>query len=611
MNRSAHKWLMAVPVTAVFCAISAGAALAAGSTEGLADADRVLREAAAPGDPDSAPRRYATLLVLNTAARRVTTVGGARPQPDDVALVGGYNKAAQQLLREAAASGPPGCSGEQCPAQQLTRRAQEMARTPGFAQGVLQRFSTAAWQQAYMPVLFPRSGSTGAVAGGAPERPDVVPTPSQTATAPSPAAAPASPMAPGTTSASQAAPSLSAPAPANPAAGPLPTGFEFLAQMPTVERVLKAVTGADAADTKVQQQATFHFLAMDVLMTMRGGAAQVPPQFSALDRAYKAEVTRLNRELRAEVPQADLPRALMQVMSLPGNAAFKRQTFERFFDAGFTAAYQQKKGEFDSWRTQATARPGDSSPAAGLASPSASGTAAPASATTAPAAPAPQPATPTPARVLRSASGVDMMIAGLAMGEPLSAPRCRSLERPVPPLPLGAGTPQHEAAVRAWERAFDESVRAGKAAQKVTCFADVRAEDFDERGVSVRVAEHLCTDTMSNCVVSALLDQGKLVGVTLRTRGLYSDQALRQDLVEKYGKPTTKRAVSWQNNNGARWEAEALSWNLTDLVVSYRPLEGSIGNHPPNLGFITVLTARGMQLEEQERKRSNTSRPRI
>jgi hypothetical protein len=560
------------------------AAHAAGRTQGLAGAERVLREAASPNDADAPQRRYATLLALAAAARRITTLDGARPLPDDSALVAGYSSAMQQLLREAAASGPPGCAGVDCPAQQLMRRALELARSPGFAQAVLQRFSTPEWQQTNMAMLFARTG--GAPAQGAPAAAESL----------LPAAAPPPPAA-----APSAAP--------EPAAGPLPPEFEFLAKMPTVERVLAEVAGADSVDTKVQQQATFHVLAMDVLLTMRGGAPQVPPQFTALDRAYRAEVTRLDRELRAEVAATALPKVLLQVMSYQGSAAFRHQTLRRFFDAALVAAYEQKRGEFTDWRARPQSRPAAAAtagtPASHPAGPAGAGAAATpvgsagSPATTSAAAPAP----PEQPRAIRSPSGVDMMVVGLAMGEPLKLPRC-------PSSALSGRAPTGEAFLPALQAALQADAQA----EKMTCISGQPDGQFGNRGVTIRIGSGSCPFGM-HCSANALLDQGTLVGVRLSTTGMVVDQQYRNDLVEKYGKPSTREKVSWFNNNGARWEAEELTWRLKGLVVTYNPLVGSVGIFgvlsPPELGVITVFTPRGAQLQEQERKRNDASRPRM
>lgn len=565
-----------VAMAAVFASLAAFSTspCAAGRTEGLADAERVLRDAAAPTEADAAQRRYAALLVLAGAARRVTTLQGARPQPDDTALVAGYNRAMQQLMREAAASGPPACAGEQCPAQQLMRRALELARSAGFAQGVLQKFSTPAWQQANMAALFPRPGAAAPEAGGAP--------------AAGGQSAPTTPLA-------QAQPSSTG--------GPLPAGFEFLARMPSVERVLQEVAGADAVDTKVQQQAAFYILAMDVLLTMRSGAPQVPPQFAALDRAYKAEVTRLDREVRAETGPSSQPQVFRQLMAYQGSTAFKQQLFQRFFDAAFVAAYEQKKAEFERWRVQAQARPGGGGVAAGRSGePGGSGAPGPGAAmgatggaATAAAATAAPPAAP---RVLRSPSGVDMMVFGLAIGEPLQLPRCTV---PRPNVPRGASLADE---VSAGLAAMQES-------RKSTCIQEgaMATWGFGQRGVFVRIGSDRCPPWIGillDCTINALVLDGRLHGVMAKTGGQHTDEQVSRDLKEKYGKPTGVGKITVSNDVGGRWELEELTWELKDLLVVYTPFDGR-----RDVGSVGVFSPEGFRAVKDERKREDARRPRM
>ncbi|MBL8326956.1 MAG: hypothetical protein JNJ89_18555 [Rubrivivax sp.] len=561
------------------------AALAAGRTSGLADVERVLRDAAAATDADAAPRRYATLLVLTSAARRITTLEGARPLPDDTALVAGYSRAMQQLTREAAA-GQPGCAGDQCPAQQLMRRALELARSPGYAQGVLQKFSTPEWQQTNMAALFARTGGAAAEAGPAG---GAVQGASPTAVPPSLAAQ--APAAPAT-----ALPATAA-APAAPAAGPLPPGFEFLGKMPAVERVLGEVSGADAVDTKVQQQATFYFLAMDVLLTMRGGAPQVPSQFTALDRAYKSEVTRLDRELRSELAPGALPRVLLQVMNHQGNVAFKQQSLQRFFDAAFVASYEQKKSEFANWRAQANSRPTGAATVAGPGvSPAGSGGAGSVAAAGTPgtAAPAAAPAAPAAPRVLRSPSGVDMMAFGLPLGEALRLPAC---DRP-------AGGAAAAGAALASLAGMGEG-------PKTTCQAQggPAALLVGENGVSIRLQRSHCPGWINSafdCSVIGMLHGGRLDGVMVVTGGLDAQEQIVKDLREKYGKPSRGQKRTWSNATGGRWEVEELTWDLKDLVVEYRPMGKSTEG-----GTIWVVTAAGRRFIDAESARQDARRPRM
>ncbi len=166
----------------------------------------------------------------------------------------------------------------------------------------------------------------------------------------------------------QQQPTLAAPSPGTAAAptGAPGGGFAFLAEMPSVERVRREILGADAIDTRIQQYAAFHMLAMDFMLTQRGGAHRVPAAFTERDRAYKAEVIRLDRELRSEVTPPSMPAAerpqhwapvFMKLNSYNGNAAFRKMLFKRFFSSAWVASYERNKIEFEKWRTSVNAQP--------------------------------------------------------------------------------------------------------------------------------------------------------------------------------------------------------------------------------------------------------------
>ena len=133
-----------------------------------------------------------------------------------------------------------------------------------------------------------------------------------------------------------------------------------------VERVRAEIVGSDPVDTKVQQYAAFQMLAMDFMLTQRNAVREVPPRFTELDRAYKAEVLRLDRELRAEVAPSTLPPAeaaqrwspiFRQLNGYAASPAFRQQVMQRFFSQEWITSYETKRGAFEQWRANGTAAP--------------------------------------------------------------------------------------------------------------------------------------------------------------------------------------------------------------------------------------------------------------
>lgn len=359
------------------------------------------------------------------------------------------------------------------------------------------------------------------------------------------------------------------------------------------------ITGSDSVDTKVQQYAAFQMLAMDLMLTQRSGAPTVPPAFTELDRAYKAEVLRLDRELRAEVTPPSMQAAerpqqwapiFMKLNSYNGNAAFRQLLFKRFFSPAWVASYERKKGEFEQWRASANAGPATTGgrPAAGP------GTSAGAGAVTAGAAGGAAPGAPAaePPRELRSASGVDMMVLGVPMGKPLGLPRCPQLSG-------------QQAAGQALGALF--GVGEGP---KAICQAEtVAAAVLGGNSIGIVLPRAKCPAWIhmtQACGMSALLHDGRLALVLLVTGGLDFDEQLDRDLREKYGKPTKVKRVTWSNPNGGRWEVEELTWDLKDLFVEYKPM-GKIHT----VGSLTIVTAEGRRHLEAESGRQDAKRPRL
>jgi hypothetical protein len=360
--------------------------------------------------------------------------------------------------------------------------------------------------------------------------------------------------------------------------------------MPSVERVAKEIAGSDAIDTKVQQYAAFQMLAMDFMLTQRGGAREVPPRFTELDRAYKAEVIRLDRELRADVAPSTLPPPeaaqrwsliFRQLHAYAANMAFRQQVMQRFFTPTWIASYETKKGAFEQWRNTAMATAATAAPAAQPVDPASTSRPAPATATAA--------AAESP-RELRSATGVDMMVLGVPMGEPLRLPLCPTTAQGSSPLAT---------TLAGLERAF---------APTTTVCQNVSERSASGRNaVSIKLPSNRCPEWLNIlCLVSGTLHNGRVAQLELGTRGLDVEEGLVEILRAKYGKPSRSKRVKWSNNVGGQWEAEELTWDLKDLVVEFKPMVGR-----RDIGRIFVTTAEGRRFLETERKREDAAQPRL
>lgn len=572
------RLLYCTVASVLWAAFATTDAHAAGTTDGLAEAERVLRESGGSDAQDLQRQRFAALVVLQTAARKVSTVAGAKPTPDDIAKVGGYNRALQHVMREVSQTGTPNCVGEDCPAAQLRRSTAELMRNDAFVRGVFERFATPAWRDTHLATLLNRGGAAN------------------TATAPPPGAMtlPGAAPLPSAPPAQKAEAPRLTPAAVAPAAGAASGDFSFLAEMPAVERVAAEIIGADALDTKVQQHAAFQMLAMDFMLTQRNAARDVPPRFTELDRAYKAEVLRLDRELRAEVAPPGLPPAeaaqrwapiFMRLTGYGANAAFRQQLMQRFFSPAWIDTYERKKGQFEQWRASAlsnTAVARGDAPGAPAATPRPAPGAAPVA--------APAVAATEPPRESRSPSGVDMMVLGVPMGEPLRLPPCPTTV---------TGTSLLADTIAGMERALSTP--------KTTCQNRSGTSASGRNDISIKFPPDRCPEWLNIlCLTSGVLYNGRLAQLMLGTRGLDVEESVVRILRAKYGKPSSSKRVTWSNDSGGRWEAEELAWDLKDLIVEFRPMVAM-----RHVGRITITTAEGRRLLDAETKREEARQPRL
>ena len=200
------------------------------------------------------------------------------------------------------------------------------------------------------------------------------------------------------------------------------------------------------------------------------------------------------------------------------------------------------------------------------------------------------PPPPEPPRELRSSTGVDMMVLGVPMGEPLRLPLCPTTAQGSSPLAT---------ALAGLERAF---------APTTTVCQNISERSASGRNaVSIKLPSDRCPEWLNIlCLVSGTLHNGRVAQLELGTRGLDVEEGLVEILRAKYGKPSRSKRVKWSNNVGGQWEAEELTWDLKDLVVEFKPMVGR-----RDIGRIIVTTAEGRRFLETERKREDAAQPRL
>lgn len=182
------------------------------------------------------------------------------------------------------------------------------------------------------------------------------------------------------------------------------------------------------------------------------------------------------------------------------------------------------------------------------------------------------------------AAGVDTKVFGVPLGEPLSLPRCATanerkretrsndLANPLKNMDLlGAfrgvqtsTTCQSEGAMMA----FMGAILGGKGADRY-----------------IMLSKDSCPN-WAYCEVVASLHEGNLAGVAVMILAGAGEDTVGKQLRAKYGKPTRKETVQYQNEYGARYEVDELEWVLPGLHVEYKP-------GPKGGGVVAIVTETG------------------
>jgi hypothetical protein len=348
------------------------------------------------------------------------------------------------------------------------------------------------------------------------------------------------------------------------------------------ERVLREVSGRDAADTSARRYATLALLqAATRRVATRDGSKAGPEDVARYNEYGKAMQSLLQDAARGGAPDcrgdacpaAQLRRAAAELTRQPD---FVRAAFERFASPAWRAEYMN-------------AAPGR--PAAQAVAPA--GAAGTTAAAAAPPPPAPTAGAPEPTRPVHTAGGVDMTVFGVPMGEPLRLPRC------------AAGSPQQQG-MQALGSLFGVSEGPPTTCQSSSGAAALLGGDS---GIGIHLPRARCPAWIhltQGCALSGVMHNGRLAMVLIVTAGLDADEQIAQDLREKYGKPTSVRRATWSNRQGGRWEVEELTWDLKELYVEYRPM-GKLDD----AGSISIVTAEGRRFLDTEKKRVDAKRPKL
>jgi hypothetical protein len=156
-----------------------------------------------------------------------------------------------------------------------------------------------------------------------------------------------------------------------------------------------------------------------------------------------------------------------------------------------------------------------------------------------------------------AATAADMKVAGLTLGDPLFLPECGAINYPN----ISTETCQME----------ERAIRSGWKITNVFLGRDVKPAMI----VSMR----------------AYLRGELLVAVQFTTNGFDTQFADFNELVEKYGKPASRKIERFQNGFGAKFEGVLAIWRPHGLLIQFNGIYGD-----RKTGLVTIATPEGIEL---------------
>jgi len=165
--------------------------------------------------------------------------------------------------------------------------------------------------------------------------------------------------------------------------------------------------------------------------------------------------------------------------------------------------------------------------------------------------------TPDPSIAKARAAHVDTKVLGIQLGEPLQVPRCTSL----------FGTEK-------------TCVQNFSDVEKALGIGDDAGDR--QRTSLLELSEDACPSWSKDCSAAVMTYDGRVVAVSISTKGHIVDAAVAQDLRAKYGSPTSAKPITVTPRVGNPFRATDLEWFLPGLHVIYE-----VAQKGENAGEIT------------------------
>ncbi|MEP7364174.1 MAG: hypothetical protein ABI972_13040 [Acidobacteriota bacterium] len=339
-----------------------------------------------------------------------------------------------------------------------------------------------------------------------------------------------------------------------------------LAEMPLPQRVVAEITAADAKDAAARRMGVFQQL-QDIIEELSNGRTAVGRETPDEARILAEYRTAHYEALKPYEDQANRdPDFLRYMRRFDNDPGLREEILSRFFSPALRAQSEaitrQLQGRLAALRQQAPAFGGTPQQAPSMAAPNQ----APRAATTSAIPQAPLP--PLPSIVKAKAANVDTKVFGLALGERISLPSCGMLDF--------GGTSMKTCV-------SDDMIN-----QLTNALAGMGGESSS---AVIKIAKANCPSWMSQCQVSAELDNGRLVGISATTDGLQVEQEAGGELRAKYGtRHSRQQRFNTRTDTGAKFETWDFFWDLPGLRVEYYVINGNV-----NRGLLIVQTEEAYQ----------------
>lgn len=330
---------------------------------------------------------------------------------------------------------------------------------------------------------------------------------------------------------------------------PLLTNPSTLGQFPTVEQVKAGTKGADDVDSHARFMAALwrinSIIIEDLVKAPNGGTYDLPPAAESVHYRYSNAITRFS--IDQPPPAARDPKYRALEDKYEKDPAFLDSLLTQFFAPKFRTDYY-------AWMR----KPVPPSSSSG-------GT-------------APIQASADPSVAKAKAAKVDLRVFGLEIGQPVQLPVC----------PAGLFEQARSTCVNDPNSGFSGS----KVLDSIFGIP-TSSGGFDPNKLNIRLDQDHCPEWMSGCDLQAILENGRLIAVTVATSGRGVEKAVTAELKEKYGPPTGVLTVTITPDVGNAFDIHDPEWILPGLRVEYQVINQS--ENDIRFGWIRVMTESAYQ----------------